>query len=481
MPSIKKNFLYSSFLTTANYIFPLLTFPYVTRVLGVENLGICNFVDSVVNYFILFSAMGINTVGLREIATCKGDKGKLGQTFSSLLMLNALFTILGIVLLLVLTFTVKELYEYKELMFFGAFKLLFNLLLVEWFYRGLEDFKYITIRTLVVKCLYVASVFVFVRKADDYPIYYLLTVLMVGVNAVINIFHSRTYTGFSIRGLKMGRYVKPMFTLGFYMLLTSMYTTFNVSYLGFVSGPEQVGYYTTATKLYSVIIALFTAFTGVMLPRMSSLISEGKFDEFSSLLRKSVDILMSLSIPAIIYTVIYAQELVLLIAGPGYEGAVLPMQIVMPLIFIIGYEQILVIQALMPLKKDGVILRNSIIGAVLSVGINVLLVGKLSAVGSSIAWLSCELIILILSQIALSNAINVKFPIKEFAKSAMLYIPLLLIIYVKYIHGVNYVLALIISSVISILYFLILQMVILRNGEFYIMFSKILNRAKLKI
>ena len=476
MPSIKKNFLYSSFLTTANYIFPLLTFPYVTRVLGVENLGICNFVDSVVNYFILFSAMGINTVGLREIATCKGDKGKLSQTFSSLLMLNALFTIAGIVLLLVLTFTVKELYEYKELMFFGAFKLLFNLLLVEWFYRGLEDFKYITMRTLVVKCLYVASVFVFVRKADDYPIYYLLTVLMVGVNAVINIFHSRKYTGLGIRELKMGRYVKPMFTLGFYMLLTSMYTTFNVSYLGFVSGPEQVGYYTTATKLYSVIIALFTAFTGVMLPRMSSLISENRIDEFSSLLRKSVDILLALSIPAIIYTIIYAQEIVLLIAGSGYEGAVLPMQIVMPLILIIGYEQILVIQALMPLKKDSIILRNSIIGAVAGVLLNIILVGKLQSVGSSIVWLSCELLILILSQIALNRVTKIRFNLKYLIKNIALYLPLIFIIFIKNISWFDYIEVLIVSLVVVLLYFIFIQLVVFREGAVCDIVLKTLRR-----
>lgn len=467
MPSIKKNFLYSSFLTTANYIFPLLTFPYVTRVLGVENLGICNFVDSVVNYFILFSAMGINTVGLREIATCKGDKGKLSQTFSSLLMLNALFTIAGIVLLLVLTFMVKELYEYKELMFFGAFKLLFNLLLVEWFYRGLEDFKYITMRTLVVKCLYVASVFVFVRKADDYPIYYLLTVLMVGVNAVINIFHSRKYTKFNIKGIKFHRYVKMMLTMGLYLVLTSMYTTFNVSYLGFVSGPEQVGYYTTATRLYTAIIAFFTAFTGVMLPRMSSLISENKKDEFTRLLNKSADILMSLSIPAIVYAIIFAPEIVLLIAGHGYEGAVLPMQIVMPLAFIIGYEQILVVQALLPLKKDNIILRNSIIGAVAGISLNILLVGTLKSVGSAIVWVSCELLILILSQIALKKTFDVGFNIRSFIKNILIYSPLIFTIMVKKLLYLNYIEILGISGFIILFYFIFVQIFIMKNSYFH--------------
>ena len=356
MTSIKKNFFYSSILTTANYIFPFITYPYVSRVLGVTNIGICNFIDSVINYYILFSMMGISIVGIREIAKSKHDKQELNRTFSGLIILNTLSTSLMLIILLVSIYTIPKLYEHKELMYLGALKLIANYLLVEWLYKGLEDFKYITIRTVIVKCIYVVSVFLFVHKADDYPIYYALLVGMVVVNAIFNILYARRFVSFRLDcKTVLKSCFRPSCVLGVYMLLTSMYTSFNVAYLGFVAGETEVGYYTTATKLFSIIMALFSAFTGVLLPRMSSLIAENKFDEFKSLLKKSIDFLMAISVPVILFTIIMASDIIEIIAGKGYEGAVTPMRIVMPLIFIIGYEQILIIQALMPLKKDKVI------------------------------------------------------------------------------------------------------------------------------
>ena len=131
-----------------------------------------------------------------------------------------------------------------------------------------------------------------------------------------------------------------------------MYTTFNVAYLGFTSNEVEVGYYTTATKLYTILLALFTAFTSVMIPRMSSLVAENKMEEFKKLSQKSSNILFGFSIPLIIYASVYAPYIINLIAGMGYEGAILPMRIILPLVLVIGYEQILICHILMPLKKD---------------------------------------------------------------------------------------------------------------------------------
>lgn len=112
MPSIKKNFFYSSILTTANYIFPLLTFPYASRVLGVTNIGIVNFVDSIIHYFILVSMMGINIVGIREIAKSKGNKEQLSKTFSGLFWLNTLTTTIALIVVVLLTMFVEPLREH---------------------------------------------------------------------------------------------------------------------------------------------------------------------------------------------------------------------------------------------------------------------------------------------------------------------------------------------------------------------------------
>ena len=166
MSSLKKNFIYSTILTTANYIFPLITFPYISRVLGVENVGLCSFIDSIINYFVLFATMGMNVLGIREIARIKNDHQKLNATFSSLFALNFLSTLFMLLLLIVVTVFVPTLRENMDLMLVGGVKLLSTFLLIEWFYKGIEEFKYITIRTLIVRIAYVVSVFLFVRLCN---------------------------------------------------------------------------------------------------------------------------------------------------------------------------------------------------------------------------------------------------------------------------------------------------------------------------
>lgn len=465
MAGIKKNFLYSTILTTANYIFPFLTYPYVSRVLGVTNIGICNFVDSIINYFVLFSMMGISIVGIREIAKSKGEKQSLNKTFSSLFALNAMTTFILLVALVISIYTVPKLYVHKELMWLGVLKLAANFLTLDWLYRGLENFKYITARTIAVKTVYVISVFVFVHEQSDYPIYYLLLCLMVVVNAFINAFHSRKFVRFSFRIVNVKSYVKPFFSMGTYMILTSMYTSFNVAFLGFCSGETEVGYYTTATKLYTILLSLFTAFTGVMLPRMSSLVSEQRYDEFRLLLQRSFNALVAFAVPLVYFCIVMAPQIILVISGKGYEGAIPPMRIVMPLMLIIGYEQILIIQTLMPLKADKQILRNTICGASVGLLLNFALVPYLHSIGSAIVWFSSELVVLCSAQHAVKKIMGVGFPWKIVVKNIMYYIPMAVLIYVINSLIPAAVLSVIICGTLMVLYGYVLNVRITRNEE----------------
>ncbi len=464
MPNIKKNFFYSSILTTANYIFPLLTFPYVSRVLGVTNVGICSFVDSIIHYFILFSMMGIGCVGIREVAKYKNDRQKLDETFSSLFWLNTITTIIALVILFFATCFIDKLKIHWQMMAIGSLKLIMNYMLIEWLYKGLEEFRFITIRTIIVKVLYIIGVFLLVRQASDYHIYYLLTVMMIVVNAFVNIIYSRHYVTLLFRNIGVTLYIKSFFILGIYALLTSMYLSFNVMYLGFVSGETEVGYYSTASKLYRILIAMFTAFTGVMLPRMSSLLSEGKVDEFKKFLRKSTNILFAFSIPLVIFTIVFAPAIINIIAGKGYEGAILPMRIMMPLMLIIGYEQILIIQALMPLKKDRAILRNSIYGASVAIILNILLVPIFASVGSSIVWFASEFVVLCSGQYYVSKYIGIHFPWNSLIRNIVTNIPLMILLYfINFLTGRFLPIA--IASVVVSVYFVIVQTKVYPNSE----------------
>lgn len=480
MASIKKNFFYSGILTTANYIFPFITYPYVSRVLGVTNIGICNFVDSIINYFILFSMMGISIVGIREIAKSKNDPAQLNRTFSSLFWINTISTSFVLIVLCISIYTIPQLYVYKELLFIGVFKLAFNYLNVDWLYKGLENFKYITVRTLVVKCLYVICVYALVHDKNDYIIYYVLLCGMTIVNAIINIIYSKHFVRITCKALTFKPFIKPFLTLGLYTFLTSMYTSFNVAYLGFTSGETEVGYYTTATKLYTILLAIFTAFTGVLLPRMSSLIAERKMDGFRELLKKSVDILFAFAIPTIIFAIIMAPEIIEIISGKGYEGAIVPMRIVMPLILVIGYEQILVIQTLMPLKEDKIILRNSILGAASGLLMNILLVSNWHSVGSAFVWVISELVVLTSAQAFLSKHHDIHFPIRRLLKSIIWHIPLLACVWLITLINNNPFITMTIAAIALLAYCTILQVFILKNEMLVSLYNKYIASHILK-
>ena len=390
-PSIKKNFAYKSVLTLSTYLINFITFPYVARVLGVERIGLVNFVDNTVNYFLLFATMGVGLLGVREIAAVKEDKKRRDQVYSSMLALNLLFTLVSLGIYLLCISTIPKLCQYDELFYIGTAKILFTVFLVEWFFTGVENFRYITLRSILIKVLYIISVFLFVRDTSDYRLYFILTVGVVVLNALINQLYIRKFVRVRWNNIQLFKYLKQNVTLGIYTLMTSMYLTFNVMYLGLVSNNTEVGYYTTAFKLYSVILGFFTAFTNVMLPRMSSLLANGEKDRFQELVNRSFSVMATCCIPLILCSMIMAPQIVYILSGPGYEGAILPMRIIMPAAFAVGVAQVLAIQVLMPMKKDKVLFLASIIGAVVSLLINLLVVPSVKSVGSAVVLLCSEM------------------------------------------------------------------------------------------
>ncbi|WP_302608435.1 flippase [uncultured Bacteroides sp.] len=391
--SIKKNFAYKSALTISTYLMSFITFPYVSRVLGVDGIGLVSFVDNTINYFLLFATMGINLIGVREIAAVRNDRDKCNQIFSNILGLNLLFTLATLAIYVVCICFIPQFYQYKEMFYIGASKILFTTFLVEWFFTGLENFRYITIRSLLIKALYVIAVFVWVRSHGDYKLYFTLTVGVVVVNAFINMVYVRNFVKLRFRAMFSLNFIKQNLILGIYSIMTSMYLTFNVMYLGFVSDNTEVGYYTTAFKLYSVILGFFTAFTNVMLPRMSALLADGEQEKFRLLVNKSFSMMSIFSIPLILCSMILAPQIIYVLSGSGYEGAILPMRIIMPAVLFVGIAQVLAVQILMPLKKDKVLLCASVLGAFVSIILNLSLVYFWKSIGSAIVLICAEFVV----------------------------------------------------------------------------------------
>lgn len=460
---LKKNFYYSSILTAAGYIFPLITFPYVSRVLGVTNIGICNFVDSIINYFVLFSMMGIQTIGIREISNAKNNKEQLSSTFFSIVSLNALLCLFFCVILLLSIQFVPQFYEYRKLMYIGVVKLLSSLFLIEWLYKGLEQFKYITIRSVLVRCFYVVSIFIFVKSSDDYYIYYAIIIATEIVNAFINCIHSKYYVKITKARLFPKKFFVPVVVLGIYSLLTTMYKSFNVVYLGFVTNPTEVGYYTTSTKLHHIFLAIFTAFSGVMLPRMSNLISEGKMEEYRKKLAASFSILVYLTFPLTVLGIIFSSEIIIIISGPDFLNATYPLIILFPLVFIIGFEQILVHQILIPLKKDKAILFNSVVGAIVGISANLLLVNRFGSIGSAIVWTLSEVCVMFSALFFARQYIKLRNITIEIVKNVIYALPAVIICFSLLYVQDSRIFAFVTSGVLVIMYYIVLYVIVLKD------------------
>lgn len=478
MDSIKKNFSWNIILTVAGRIFPLLVFPYVTRVLGVTRWGSIQFADSVVTYFTVFALLGINSVGVREIAKAKENREKLSQAFSSLLFLTLFTTIIAVIVLVVLIQFIPTFESHSNLLYIGISNIICAALLIEWFYRGLEDFRYITIRTLAIRCVYVVSVFLLIKKEDDYVLFFILSAIVYLINVFINLVYSKKFADITFKNLNIKPYIKPFFILGVYSILTNMYSSFNVVFLGVQCGDTEVGFYTTATKLYFVILSVFTAFTTVMMPRMSSLLSEGKKEEFLIMASKSMDILLLFCFPLIILSEVYAPELIRIIAGPGYEGAILPMRIIMPFMLVIGYEQIIVIQMLMPLEKDNAIMINSGVGAGIAVLLNFLIVKKMGAVGSSIVWICCELGVAASAQFFVGRYAGYRIPIKKIVTKALLYFPLLVLCAVMSNIIANSILSVLLGALFVIVYVFVLELYIIKTPVLVTNYNVFITKIK---
>lgn len=474
--SLKKNFLYSSILTVSAYLFPLLVYPYISRVLGLSNIGIVNFVDNLINYFVLISMMGINTVGIREIAAAKADKKGLSKTFMSLLLLTVITTGLAIVVLLISMYTISTLFPYRDMLYVGIVKLFFNVFLLEWFFIGLEEFKYITKRTLIIRVLYVTSIFVFIHQASDYKLYFGITVLAVVMNALVNVFYTRKFIHFTLNSVSPAPYVSTFMIMGVYALLTNVYTMLNAVWLGFVTNTDEVGYYTTATKLQILIMGFLNSFTNIVFPRVSALIAEGKKEEYWKKISQALDAIFMFSFPAVAFVITAGPTVLRLLVGDEFEGSYLPLRIITPLILVIGIEQVLIVQILMARHHDRIVLFNSIVGALTMIMANFLITKTLGAPGSAIVWVLAETTILMLAIIEVSKKEGYVFPVLRLLRYCLCYAPLLAILAIICNISDNEFILLGSASILTLCYACIIEVFVTKNHVATQFYNKILKR-----
>lgn len=400
--SIKFNFIMNSFLTISSFIFPLITFPYVSRILLPEGTGKVSFVTSVVTYFNMFAQLGIPTYGIRACAKIRDDKETLSRTVHELLSINLIMSALAYLVLGICLVTIPRFQTEKPLFIIVSTTILFNAVGVEWLYKGLEQYTYITVRSLVFKVIALVAMLGLVHEKSDYVIYGAITIFAASASNVLNLINTRKYIKIrSVGNYNLVRHIKPILIFFAMSCATAIYTNLDTVMLGFMKSDVDVGYYNAAVKIKSVLLGVVTSLGAVLLPRASYYIEHGLNDAFQKISKKAIEFVFLIALPLSIYFMIFAKEGVLFLSGSAYEGAVIPMQIIMPTLLWIGLTNIMGIQMLVPLGREKVVLYSEIAGALVDLVINLILIPRMASAGAAIGTLVAEIMVWLVQFIAL--------------------------------------------------------------------------------
>lgn len=394
--SIKKNFVMNTILTMSNFIFPLITFPYVSRVLLPSGTGKVAFATSVISYFSMFAQLGIPTYGIRACAQVRDDKYKLSKVVHELCIINFIMMLLAYLVFFLGIVFVERLRNEKILFVIMGSMILFNSIGMEWLYKALEEYTYITIRSIVFKAIAVSMMLIVVKSQGDYVIYGVISIFAASASNVMNCINAHKYITLKpIENYNFRQHIKPILIFFGMSCATTIYTNFDTVMLGFMKSDVDVGYYNAAIRIKSILVSIITSLGTVLLPRAAYYIEHDLREEFNYIARKSINFVYIIALPMIIYFIVYAPECIYFLSGNAYEGSVLPMQILMPTLLFIGLTNILGIQIMVPLEMEKWVLNSYIIGAIVDLIINILLIPKMGASGAAIGTLIAEIAVMI--------------------------------------------------------------------------------------
>ena len=386
-------------------IIPLITTPYISRVMGAENIGIYSYAYSIASYFGLFILLGLKNYGNRTIAGVRDDRQKLSQTFCSI---YAMQLIMGVIVILIYTAYIILFAQNRIMALVLMIYLVSVMLDINWFYFGLEEFKLTVTRNTVIKIANTILLFVFVRSADDIYIYALLLVMGMIVSQVILWGLLKRYIFFIRPSLSdIVKHIKPNLVLFIPVIAISIYNTMDKIMLGMMSSMTEVGYYESSFKLTTIPVMAVTSLGTVMLPRMSNLIANGNHAEAKRYIQKSLIVSLFLSAPMALGLSAVVNEFVPVFYGQGYEAckAIIPV-LVMSSIFV-AWANVIRTQYLIPNKQDRIYIISVFLGAIVNVVINYLLIPRYQAFGAGIGTLAAEMTVCLYQTFMVRKSIKV--------------------------------------------------------------------------
>ncbi|WP_306692291.1 flippase [Bacillus cereus] len=389
MSSLTRNTIYSFINQIVLLIIPFITFPYISRVLGPGNYGTINYATSIVTIFAVFAGTGLIGYATREIAIVSNDKAKLSLKFQELFIIQLVLTIIMLCLYGAFLFNNTEMRSEFLIFFITGLTMLTNLFTFQWFFVGIEKFKYITTRDLVVKIIFVLCVFIFIKEQNDYLLYVVLNLGSFMLTASLNSWYLLKFVKLKKGELSLKNHLKPVLLALVISFISTVTLQLNSVLLGTIAVKEKLGVYNVGIKMTTMLVAIVSNAFAVLLPRLSYLNSNDDHSSQQKILNKSGHFLGIVSIPACIGFILYSDLIIKTLFGQSYSGAIIVSQItsvclvIMPLVAIYAYY-------LYSASKEHISIYAMIIALVINVIANIILTTKYFVVGAAITFVLTE-------------------------------------------------------------------------------------------
>lgn len=401
-----------------NILFPLITFPYVSRKLTVDGIGIYNFSNSVVSYFLLIAALGVGTYAVREGAKYRSDKRKISQFSSEVFTINIFSTIVAYLLLFLCLILVPKLHNYLLCILIFSLQIIFTTIGTEWIYQIYEDYIYITLRSIVFQILSIILLFVFVRGPQDYLIYAAITVFSAVGSNILNFIHARQYCNIHVVfHFNWKKHMTPILILFAAGVANMIYVNSDVTLLGLMKNNYIVGIYSISSKVYSLIKTLISALLIVTIPRLALLFGSNRIKQYKNILSKLTNILVMLTLPVSTGLFMLAKEVILIISGPNYLRSINSLKILCFAYIFSILAWILSDCVLIPAKRENRVLISMTSSAILNIAFNIALIPFWNENAAAISTVLAEMCMFIINYHYAKDLVSDVFKSKELVKN----------------------------------------------------------------
>lgn len=315
--SIKKNYFYNLLLLIFNTSFPLITAPYVSRILGANNLGIVNYSYSIISMFVVLAGFGLPIYGIRGVARTRKDKEELSILVSNIFILLIIFTVVCTFFYLIFVYSISD-DSLKKALLVMIIYLISIPISFEWFFIGIEQFRYITIRSVIIKALAFIAMLLFVREKEDYLIYAFILAFFQSITFLINFIQSKKYWHFNSKKIKLLNLGKESSVFFITLLISSTFTIFDKVLVGSLTDNISMALYFRNRQITMMLVGVSTSLVKVLSPRLSSLIHEKNNSNYSELLNSSYQVFLLISIPLVFGISVVGKDILFLFGGKEF-------------------------------------------------------------------------------------------------------------------------------------------------------------------